>query len=85
MAIDTAAKRRSALLEGMVIPDGTVSGSDKAWAVWMYSGIDYEAAAVNPPDSSSLEWANITDEIHYRIKDKPLHWRTEGKLEYRAK
>jgi len=46
MAIDTKAKRASALLEGFVVPDGTISAADRSAARWHYSGIAISSLAV---------------------------------------
>lgn len=40
MAIDTEAKRRSALLEGLLKPDGSIATVDRQQVVWLYSGIE---------------------------------------------
>lgn len=49
MAIDTATKRNSALIDtfGILIPDGTIDAEDRATLVGQYGGI----AAVAPPES----------------------------------
>lgn len=53
MAIDTRAKRSSAIGVGVPVPstlpdaDGTVAATDRQWLAWLYSGI----AAAAPVDA----------------------------------
>ena len=63
MAVDTRAKRASALRMGFVFPvDGAVSAADRLAAAWMYSGI----AAILP--SAGLLYAlslNVSTQADY--------------------
>ena len=57
MAIDSVAKRASAILPGMPrpilpIPDGTIAQGDRQAAAWLYSGI--LAAEPEVPDTVDL-------------------------------
>lgn len=58
MAIDTAAKRLSALLDPdmLPLPDGTISASDRLTLVGFYSGI----AALIGPGSLAAEALTLT-------------------------
>ena len=38
MALDTKAKRGSALLEGMITPSGSVNARERATITWIYGG-----------------------------------------------
>lgn len=51
MAIDTANKRASALIDACGIlfpPDGTITESDRGWQLGQYSGIAAAIAMVGP-------------------------------------
>ena len=46
MAIDTESKRRSVGGVIFLVPDGTISASDRTHITWFYSGIIYAAISV---------------------------------------
>lgn len=50
MAIDTAAKRASAVRMGLVRPDGTIGQADRQSNSWLYGGI-LAAAALGTPSA----------------------------------
>lgn len=60
MAIDTAAKRYSALNHGnpwrgvFPLPDGAIGAQDRAQVVWLYNGISFAAPSDTTPDAFSF-------------------------------
>lgn len=70
MAIDTAAKRRSAaaikpIHKGGIIPDGTIDASDRATIAWLYSGISIVSAIIALTFTDTLD---IADSIYGIIR-----------------
>lgn len=68
MAIDTAAKRSSALDHeevwqwGTPLPDGTIGQGDRQHSIWSYSGILATAAAAVAIESPRLRRVLATDD-----------------------
>jgi hypothetical protein len=44
MAIDSASKRAAVLMEGIVIPSGTIDAQERAAATWIYGGNDFPSS-----------------------------------------
>jgi hypothetical protein len=79
MAIDTKAKRASALGVGLVFtllvfPDGAISQGDRQTSANSYSGILATAPVINTEDCYVPFIGNITDEIAFTgiINDDPV-------------
>ncbi|MHA2064958.1 MAG: hypothetical protein ACXABY_11340 [Candidatus Thorarchaeota archaeon] len=46
MAIDSKSKRMSALLEGLVLPSGTIDAAERAATAWLYNGNTFPEVVV---------------------------------------
>jgi hypothetical protein len=58
MTINSRAKRESAMLEGFVVPDGTIDVYDKLAAVWHYSGIQPVPSVGGPSLRLTVDLSN---------------------------
>lgn len=68
MAIDSANKRRSALMEGLLpIADNTVSTTDGRNLAWLY-------AAVFAVSAEGINWALPSSRVHYDTTDVRVHY-----------
>lgn len=78
MAIDTAAKRRSAasilpIIKAGLIPDGAIGASDRTAVAWLYSGISIEGAvtAIHMKQVFDIDLEDLY-EMPLRVSFRPL-------------